>query len=305
MGLRWHPKDDNFTFKLTIDVNSTERVTKRLLLSEISKMFDPLGWLCPVTTKLKLIFQQVWQENLLWDDEITENIEKEWTKIKGQLTELNDIQIPRWLQVEKQDEVQLHGYCDASEKAYACVIYCKVEESPVVIVAAKSRLVPSKKTISLPRLELCAALLLATLMKKVQECIPNHKITLYGWSDSTAVLGWLHGDQGRWKTFVSNKVKKIVATMPSNCWQYVKSSENPADCASRGITPIQLKKHPLWWHGPQYLQTFQPGKENNKITYGTNEETKTNKQLQANVTTKRHRRVTRNSCLGRVTLVVA
>jgi hypothetical protein len=99
-------------------------------------------------------------------------------------------------------------------------------------------------------------------MKKVQNCLPNHKTTLYGWSDSTAILGWLHGNPNRWKTFVSNKVKKIINTMPSNCWHYVKSSENPADCASRGITPIQLKEHPLWWNGPRWLQTYQPETEN-------------------------------------------
>jgi hypothetical protein len=109
-----------------------------LLLSEISKIFDPLEWLCPVTTKLKLIFQRVWLENLQWDDEVTKSIQKEWMKIRDQITEINTIQIPRWLQVKKQQEIQLHGFCDSSENAYACVIYCLADQNSTVLVAAKS-----------------------------------------------------------------------------------------------------------------------------------------------------------------------
>lgn len=307
LGLRWNPYEDNFTFQLTIDTNSTKPVTKRFLLSEISKVFDPLGWLSPLTTKLKLIFQAVWQQELRWDDEVPESINKEWGKIKSQLSKINHLQIPRWLHIKQEDDIELHGFCDSSESAYACVIYCKTRKNnSVVLVSAKSRLVPAKKTISLPRLELCAAQLLSTLMEKVKQCLSNHNATVYGWTDSTAVLGWLHGDHNRWKPFVSHRVQKITTTMPATCWNYVKTSENPADCASRGISPTQLTTHQLWWHGPEWLPTYLP--VNNQQKYETNEEMK---KLQTNVIVKQNNNelvgdlLARNSCLTRVTRVIA
>lgn len=307
LGLRWNPNEDNFTFQLTINTTSTNTVTKRTLLSEISKIFDPLGWLSPVTTKLKLIFQAVWKEEQRWDDNVPEHVNKEWEKVKTQLTEINNLKIPRWLEIKQIEDIELHGFCDASISAYSCIIYNKTKQGSVIIVAAKSRLVPAKKTITLPRLELCAALLLSTLMKSIIDCLSSHNLTLVCWSDSTAVLGWLQGDQNRWNVFVCNRVQKIKEIIPPYCWHYVKSADNPADCASRGILPSQLKSHPLWWSGPEWLSTYTL-KEGRTKGYETDEEMI---KLQTNVTTTNYNHdfinelLKRNSCLTRVTRVIA
>ncbi|XP_026317746.1 uncharacterized protein LOC113228607 [Hyposmocoma kahamanoa] len=219
----------------------------------------------------------------------------EWHKIRKELEDINQIKIPRWFGSSRNESIELHGFCDASTKAYACVnsISCKNNKQPrnsnqqpsIVIAAAKARLVPVKKTVTLPRLELTACLLLSKLMKTVQDSLSGHHITVFGWTDSTAALGWLQGDPNRWKAFVANRVQQITVVMPAECWQHVKSGDNPADCASRGISVDQLKQHPLWWTGPSWLQSFTQNQEPaERHIYVTDEEIKTS--LLSNVATE-------------------
>lgn len=286
LGLRWHPTKDEFQFQLKIDLTSpTTKYTKRKLLSDISKIFDPLGWLAPITTTLKLLFKQVWLSNIQWDDELPSKIILEWEKIKFDLINIESFRIPRWYHTNQCDIIQLHGFCDASIKAFACVIYCKVNTN-ITLIASKTRLIPESKKLTLPRLELSGAHLLSKLMIKVLQAISGMHINIYGWTDSTATLGWIQGETSRWKPFVANRVNQIKQSMPPDCWRYVKSSENPADCASRGISADQLKKHTLWWTGPQFLTTFNEQLETERPTYVTDQETKLLKQ--SNVTTTRH-----------------
>ncbi|KAG7299296.1 hypothetical protein JYU34_016216 [Plutella xylostella] len=285
LGLRWHPKEDVFSFELKCDSKSTKtKPTKRSLLSEISKLFDPLGWLSPVTTKLKLIFQSVWAYDLQWDSQLPENIEKEWIKIQQTLIAINDIRLPRWLQTNGSDVIELHGFCDSSTKAYACVIYSVIRragQTYVSQVIGKARLVPIKKLekeVSLPRLELCGAHLLSKVMSKVKDCFPSYQISVFGWTDSMVTLAWLQGEPGRWKSFVSTRVQQTIESIPPDCWRYVESKDNPADCASRGITPEQLQNHNLWWQGPSWLPTYQ-NRDAERTLYSTEEELKKIKQV--------------------------
>lgn len=261
LGLSWNPRDDQFTFASAFPTcDKADETTKRTLLSNISKTFDPLGWLSPITIKGKLIFQKVWTLNLQWDDRLPRDVQHEWNILVQDLRNITEIKISRWMG-DTNKPIELHGFCDASEKAYGCVIFCKSldnDENPVVqLVAGKTKLSPLNKPKSLPRLELCGALLLSRLMKKVIESTniqTRTRVQIHGWTDSMVVLGWLQGDTGRWKTFVANRVKDIKEIMPSSCWKHVKSDENPADCASRGLLPSQLLSHRLWWEGPEWLK---------------------------------------------------
>jgi len=76
----------------------------------------------------------------------------------------------------------------------------------------------------------------------------------FAWTDSTVVLNWLNGNHRRFKTFVGNRVSAILDSVPPSRWNHVAGSENPADCASRGISPVELLEHDLWWNGPPWLQ---------------------------------------------------
>uniref|UniRef100_A0A2H1VXK6 SFRICE_020879 n=1 Tax=Spodoptera frugiperda TaxID=7108 RepID=A0A2H1VXK6_SPOFR len=280
LGLCWNSREDKFTFQCTIsEVNKKQ--TKRRLLAEISKLFDPLGWLAPVSTKLKLLFQKLWDGNLQWDDEVPDNIHAEWCKIQADVRAINSCEIPRWLNCGQKQKMELHGFSDASMDAYACVIYAKVQSS-TVLVAAKSKIVPHRKTTTLPRLELNGAHLLSQLMRKVKQSLNQPEVQAYGWTDSMVVLGWLQGDPARWHTYVGNRVRSITDVIPQCSWNYVKTKENPADAASRGQYASQLKENQLWWQGPTWLPSL---KTNNieKHNYSTNQEEKS-VQKQANAT---------------------
>lgn len=153
--------------------------------------------------------------------------------------------------------LELHGFADASHRAYAAVIYLRIAGSSndytVTLLTAKSKVAPIK-TVSIPHLELCATVLLTRLMIFVLKSLNRPQIQLYGWTDSTA-LAWLKGHPSRWTTFVANRVSEVQTSLPSARWNHVPSKENPADCASRGLSPNEFRDYKLWWHGPNWLRS--------------------------------------------------
>jgi hypothetical protein len=123
------------------------------------------------------------------------------------------------------------------------------------------------KQLTIPRLELCAATLLAKLYKKAM-CSLNTTIhESYMWTDSSIVLTWIQGPSTKWKTFVGNRVATIQEETASATWRHVPTQSNPADLISRGVEPtilsttVNKRNHEheilststLWWNGPQWL----------------------------------------------------
>ena len=164
----------------------------------------------------------------------------------------------RWISHDTDNIGELHGFCDASEDAYAAVIYYKtttaLNQIKVTLVVAKTKEAPLKSKLTIPRLELCAALLLSRLMKKTTQALQEPNIKTFAWTDSMITLAWIRGKPNKFKTFVANRIVEIQATISPLQWNYVKSEENPADCASRGISPQSLIDHHLWWNGPRFLE---------------------------------------------------
>ncbi|XP_063926012.1 uncharacterized protein LOC135139641 [Zophobas morio] len=254
LGIKWNNEDDyfsftNFRFKLT-------KNTKRSVMSAISQLFDPLGLINPVVTKAKIIMQQIWISKINWDDELPENLNKAWNSFVHDLLNLNKIHFPRSIVCRDPIKLELHGFCDSSEKAYGAVIFLRSIDYQlnvhVRLVCAKSRVAPLK-TISLPRLELCGAVLLANLSSRVAQTydlLPEHR---HYWTDSKIVLAWLAADSYNWKTFVANRVSEVQRLTNAHNWHYVKGTENPADVITRGTNPTELGKISLWFHGPTWL----------------------------------------------------
>lgn len=239
LGISWSSTTDDFMYDFSIP-SSTIPNTKRKLTSEIAKLFDPLGWISPVILKSRRVLQLLWKANVDWDTELPNALFENWLKIKSELHLINNLKIPRWVNYNPNHVIELHGFCDAAEIGYAAGIYLKnVTENTVNLLAAKARVAPIKEesnsnNVTIPRLELCGALLLAQLMKKVLEALNLKVDRVCFWTDSKIVLGWIHGNPKRYKTFVARRILKIVKInnqINKSCWNHVVSEENAADCA--------------------------------------------------------------------------
>ncbi|XP_058446192.1 uncharacterized protein LOC131427220 [Malaya genurostris] len=273
LGTHWLPKEDVFTFKVTMPIDRPN--TKHQLLSDSAKLFDPFGWFAPVIVRVKILYQKCWLYDLNWHDLLPPTIEEEWIEVKETLHQLEQIKIPRWA-ANYNGNVQLHGFSDASEEAYAAVVYLRSvdynNEIHVTLLAAKTKVAPVRQ-ISIPRLELNAAELLAKLMKQVAEPLERFNIERYAWTDSTIVLQWLSGHPRKWDTYVANRTSLILDVLPRKHWSHVTSKNNPADCASRGISPSDLVNHPLWWTGPAWLYEDSSTWNREVPDYNNNEDT--------------------------------
>ncbi|XP_039303397.1 uncharacterized protein LOC120357307 [Solenopsis invicta] len=256
LGIRWNPSSDAFHYE--VESRDEKRTTKRTMLSQICKLFDPLGLVGPIITLAKILMQKLWSLGLDWDESVPMSIYKEWHQLKSQLNLLNRLKIPRAIMTGNTGtRIQLHGFCDASEKAYGACVYIREQIASdkigIALVCSKSRVAPMK-TLSLPRLELCGAVLLANLMKRVLDSL-NIKISQrYFWCDSKIVITWIRSSSRKWQTFVANRASEIQSISSPSEWHHIKSKENPADLISRGETSEHLINTKLWWQGPTWLQ---------------------------------------------------
>ncbi|CAK9834538.1 hypothetical protein ANTRET_LOCUS11054 [Anthophora retusa] len=254
LGIYWHPREDTIGYKITTE--NKPQNTKRLILSKIAQLFDPLGLLGPIIVKAKIIMQRLWKSKIGWDDIVSSELQDLWDTYKEQLTLLNTFSIPREILIKNPVEIQLHGFCDASETAYGACIYTRSIDSrkniKINLVVAKSRAAPLK-TVSIPRLELCAALLLANLYQTALKSLKLQFNSVHLWSDSTIALHWIRTEPHTLKTFVANRVAKIQEATNKSDWKHIISVDNPADCLSRGQLPEEFLKNRLWLNGPTWL----------------------------------------------------
>lgn len=156
-GLQWCPSKDCFSYR--VNLSNSKACTKRRILSDASRIFDPLGFISPVIIAVKILFQELWRKKLNWDEEIPEELASQWENIRDELPVVEFLVIPRMMLTNKLNW-ELHGFCDASLDAYAAVVYCRSINPDgsifVSLVAAKTRVAPLK-VLFLPRLELCGA----------------------------------------------------------------------------------------------------------------------------------------------------
>ncbi|XP_039315481.1 uncharacterized protein LOC113002965 [Solenopsis invicta] len=216
LGLNWHYRRDIFQF--TIQPISDSIKTKRQVLSTISQLFDPLGLISPILIRAKLIMQGTWSANLKWDDPLTGKLQRAWREYVNDLREIHSIKIPRRIVPGSATRLNMHAFCDASMKAYGACIYLQTIDSnghcSSRLVCSKSRVAPVRsKTVTLPKLELCGAVVLVRLIKNVKKALGVELDNIYAWSDSTITLAWISGDPSRQKVFVSNRVAEIQSLL--------------------------------------------------------------------------------------------
>ena len=267
LGVLWNPDSDRFLFDASVIKQHALDLTptKRNLVSLIGKFYDPLGFLSPVIIRFKILFQKLCLNKSDWDEVIPEDLDAEWKRLVSDLEIATPLSLPRSYFFEVTDPIvsaTLCGFCDASIKAYAAVVYLVLKTetgSSVQFVAAKTRVAPLKGQ-TIPRLELLSALLLPRLIvsthSSLQHCIPSLNIKCF--TDSQVALYWILGSDKEWKPFVQNRVTEIRRNVHSKCWHHCPGIVNPADLPSRGITMLELSASKLWHSGPKWLHVDVP-----------------------------------------------
>lgn len=264
LGLSWHSRSDTLSISFphcTPDIKQG-RTTKRKMLSLLAQMFDPLGLIGPVIVVGKMLMQSLWLEKINWDTELSPLRADEWKSFFEDALNLSQLKVPRHLFLKKEiTTLYAHGFADASLKAYGACVYFKADYSDGTtscnLITSKSRIAPIK-TVSLPRLELCAMVLLSNLVKRVID-IYSQQIPInfvYLWTDSEIALCWVGSHASRWSVFVSNRVSQIQHLTEKYQWNHVDSRNNPADLLSRGSTVQKIQESSLWWNGPPFLHKF-------------------------------------------------
>lgn len=279
LGMYWNPTQDYFSYNYHSPSFTT---TKRSVLSDMARIFDPLGFLAPVTFLAKYVMQLLWTSGIGWDDLVPEQILTIWKRYQKELKGIQTLTIPRRITLDGHPTYELHTFSDSSEKGYAAVVYLRCISGSTIqchLITAKSKVAPLKH-VTIPRLELCGALLAAKLLHSVHHIFASiiPIATMHAWTDSTTALAWIKSSPHRWTTFVANRTSQLQELTPPSIWHYVPTNDNPADCASRGLYPSEVLHHPLWWSGPKFLyrdhNTWPPTVINNDCDTTNSEERK-------------------------------
>jgi hypothetical protein len=257
LGLKWNTQTDGLSLDLRgLEEEGKSTMTKRCILSAAHKIFDPIGFSCPVTLIPKMLLQELWCLKKGWDESVPEEVAKRFLKWKQQLMDLEQIEIPRWMCPSGSSDCNrsLHVFSDASKNAYAACVFIRTEEKArvtVQLVMARSRVAPTKR-MTIPRLELLGCCVGARLGESVKKMMNERDISINYWTDSSNALYWIRKNEN-WATFVFNRVKEIRALSTPEQWMHIPGEDNPADLPSRGCYARQLVAS-KWWEGPSWLK---------------------------------------------------
>ena len=259
LGIKWTPNTDMFSYEgITLLENVV--ATKRVVLSFIARLFDPVGFLSPYVLILKILFQELWQLGLDWDEETPQTLGDRFSKWLSGIEMLRQWDIPRrystcpWTSIKG---LELHCFGDASTKGYGAVGCIRIPQVDGTFVASlaivRAKVAPLKR-VTLPRLELLGSLLSARLLRFALEALQLPSNTPYKcWTDSTVSLAWIEGNPNNWKPFVANRVIGIHSLTDPAVWFHCPGKDNPADLTTRGLYAQELVKSDMWLRGPFWL----------------------------------------------------
>ncbi|XP_036147416.1 uncharacterized protein LOC118647173 [Monomorium pharaonis] len=255
LGVSWNARRDELLYTVN-PVKLANKVSKRHILSEIAKIFDPLGLLGPVILASKVILQECWKAKISWDESVPNALHSLWQSLAEQLGLIDHLAIPRRLTIDDFTNLEIHGFCDASKVGYGACLYVRSQNNKnnilVRLCSAKTRVAPLKDT-TIPRLELCGALTLVRLFREISKTFHFTPNRIIFWSDSMIVLHWIRKSPSVLKVFEANRVKEIQELSQVE-WRHVRSEHNPADALSRSQLPREFLKNDSWFDGPPWLR---------------------------------------------------
>lgn len=113
LGLKWDPSTDTFSFISRVSIRTP---TKRTVLSDIERVFDPLGELSPITFWTKHIMQRLWTSSVKWNNPVPDDIGTVWTQYQSEFQSIEKLAISRRLTYDYTISLQLHAFSDSSKK---------------------------------------------------------------------------------------------------------------------------------------------------------------------------------------------
>ena len=260
----------------------TKFLTQRLVISLVSKVFDPIGLVAPFTVGARLLLKDIWLvTGQQWDDELPQDMVKRFLAWSVDLPRLENIKIARSYFTGPFDNVELHMFGDISQDNFSAVAFLRARvttptgkvKTELAFVLGKARVAPMKVT-TVPKLELQAALLAARLKREIMQALNVSVNQVFMWTDCTTVLQWINSNEKQ-LIFVANRVCKILDYTCVDQWNHVATKDNPADAGTRGMS-AEILQLSSWVKGPQFLTNsrfpFVPNKDVNKnIKLGVNQ----------------------------------
>jgi hypothetical protein len=255
LGLAWDLKSDTFTFQVS---DEEKAYTRRGILSTVNSLYDPLGFVAPVIIQGKLLLRDLMTATSDWDEPLPVEHKKEWEEWRDSLKSLEHLHVPRTYTDTPLCDVtrkEIHVFADASEKAIAAVAYLKSTSvdgnQKLGFLLGKSKVAP-KHGHTIPRLELCAAVLAVEIADLISEHLDIAPDAVKFYSDSKVVLGYINNQTRRFFVYVANRVSRIRNSSTPEQWNYIPTDLNPADSATRSLTPAQMESS-AWLVGPSSI----------------------------------------------------
>ena len=283
LGLNWDPKEDHFKYKVklnfsrkirnvrqgpnltitNVDSSVPRNLTKRMVLSQIAAVYDPLGLITPFTLFPKLLMRELSSNEkntsakYTWDDALPDRLRDKWCSFFHEMYELEDLTFKRCIKPDNAvGDPMLVVFSDSSSLAYGASAYVRWElttgQYESHLVMAKNRIAPVKQ-MTIPRLELCGAILSCRLRVMIEKESDWKFHSIMHLVDSAIVRAQIQKESYGFGTFVANRIAEIQAKTDPAEWWWVKTSENPADLTTRPCHPNYLHSNSLWQKGPEFL----------------------------------------------------
>ena len=254
--LEWTIDSDSLQVCRGPNKECPQEITQRVVLSFVSSVFDPMGIFAPFTMRMRMLLKRIWiRFGQSWDENINEEDKRIFFEWVQEMQTIKQTSLSRKYFSNIPKNVQLHIFSDASLEAMCIVAYLRGELEDgieVSFVLGKCRIAPIKQ-LSIPRLELQAALYSVRLRKLI---IQEHDLPINGvthWTDSVTVLQWLNSANKKQNVFVANRAAEILENSSIDEWKHIRGELNPSDIGTRGIT-IEKLSESEWLTGPSWLK---------------------------------------------------
>ena len=281
LGVAWNKDTDTLHFKVKINFSAKRRngfcgpdvqkdniyqslpvsLTKRMVLSQINKIYDPLGLVTPVTVSAKILMRKLWigeLKSLGWDGPLPTDVRREWLDLFAELFNLETVEFQRCVRppcaIGKPGLIVLS---DGAEEAFGTCAYIRWQISDnsfsSQLLGSKCRVSPLKK-ITIVRLELSGAVLSTRFAKFIQEEMRIEFAYIYHIVDSEIVRAMIQKDSYGFSTFVAVRIGEIQERTDPLSWYWVEGKRNVADWTTRGKKAKDIGSESQWQQGPDFLK---------------------------------------------------